>query len=112
MQIIGELERVENGTSIEQIYPALASGAGTQFDFTTDEGNYTLIVAINYEAERLYYKVKDYAGSLIVKFNTLIEKVNLIAGLVEGYQLQFRNNKFYFGFIEEDLDALLQANNQ
>lgn len=100
LQKLGELEYLKNGTTIEQRYPELDGGVAAQYLFKTDE-NFTLFVCINFEAERLYYKIAKSSGEFVVRFNTLIENVNLLNGVIDGYILVFQNNAFYFGELTE-----------
>lgn len=94
---IGKLEYVEVGDNIEEHYPELANAQKRQFLLQTEDEIFTLFVQINYVSERLYFKIENDELRDIVIFNTLVENVNLVGGIIEGYALEFRNNEFFFG---------------
>lgn len=100
LEKLGELQYLANGLTLEEKYPELDGGVAAQFLFKTEE-NHTLKVCINFEAERLYYKILKNSNEYLVRFNTLIEDTNLLNGLVQGYQLIFQRNAFYFGEVPQ-----------
>lgn len=96
MTLVGELQYINNGISIDEKYPQLTNGKNLQFTLQSSDKVYDLYICLNFEAERLYYKVKDIENDeFIITYNILVENINLTMGVINNYTLIFKNNKFY-----------------
>lgn len=97
MTKIGTITYIESGDTIETRYPNLASGDAEQFALQTSDDMITLMVTINFEAERLYYKLMKSDQTYLCRNIPLIEDVNLCNGYLSGYSLYLQGHDLYFG---------------
>lgn len=97
MTKIGTITYIKSGDTIETKYPTLATGSAEQFILQTDEDMLTMMVTINFVAERLYYKIMKADQTFLCLNIPLIEDVNLCNGYLSGYNLFLQGHDIYFG---------------